>query len=137
MMIQKIVIQRPFEDWNPFWLGQATPPLPGRGIFAPSEEEGLVAGGEPAPDLFEGKRLGLVSDFAKRAFEIVDEGQAEFLVGNRPGDDVIELAAAPGQLLRGAHPALWGRRERAQKLRKPLFVISSGRRHQSQDGSAA
>jgi hypothetical protein len=92
---------------------------------------------EPAPELFERKRLGLIADLAERAIEIFDERLAERLVGDRLRDDVVELAAAPRQLLSRAHPALGCRRKRPQELCEPLFVVSSGRGHRTQDGSGA
>lgn len=86
-------------------------------------ERPLVARGEPAPELFERERVGLIADVAERPLEIFDQREAEGFVRNRPGDDVVELTAAAGKLLRGTDPAFRGRRERPEKLGEALFVV--------------
>ena len=92
---------------------------------------------EAAPELFERQQARLVADVAKRPFEIFDQREAEGLVRDRPGDDIVELTAAPRQLLGGSHPTFGCRGKRPQKLGEPLFVVSSGRGHRLQDGSGA
>jgi hypothetical protein len=96
----------------------------------------LVARGEPALELFERERVRLVADITKRELEIFDQRVAEGFVRDSPGDDVVEFAAAPRQLLSGAHPALRGRRKRPQELCKRHFVVA-GLGHRYQDGSGA
>jgi hypothetical protein len=78
---------------------------------------------EPAAQLIEWKRLRLVADVPKRGLEIGDQPLAEGLVGDRAGNDVVELAAAARKLLSRADPAFGRRREGAEQLSESHFVV--------------
>ena len=138
-MIHKIVIQRPSGSESLILASAGSSFATRSGDLDPLQrgEGALVARGEPALELFERERVWRVADITERVLEIFDQREAEGLVRDSPGDDVVELAAAPRQFLSGAYPALRGRRKRPQELCKCLFVVAEGLGHRYQDGSAA
>ena len=67
--------------------------------------------------------VDLVPGRLERGLQVRDHGRPELLVRLGAGDDLVHLAPGPRELLGRLDPAFRGRRQNAQELRQPLFVV--------------
>src|SRR5439155_2731760 len=81
----------------------------------------LRVGEAPAQGVQE-RPLGLVALPRERRLEVGDESPAELGIRFRSRDDLVELGAGPGELLRRSHPRLGRRGKGSDQLSQSVFI---------------